>query len=451
MHYIFSFYQRKAVAVLVCLMISWMSDPAKAQSTAGIDVESPVAEKDQEIKFSLTLDKVDWTYQLKEEAVFKVEVEGGETLMQDGEVYYSIGPEKMLPTKKGKVNLRDGRAQIKSEGMMEPGFLRCNVSMEINGEKYSATATAAYEPQKIKPTTSTPKDFKEYWTSVVKKSKTVPLNTQLTPMPHLSTEAVEVYQVEYEFYNDGIQKFYGVLSLPRSKDQHPAIVRFPGAGWAPLSGDQQNAAKGFITLDLYIHAHPVIESPDYYETLKNNELKDYMYKGIVDRDSFYYKNVILGCVRSIDLIYSLPDFNGRVGAWGSSQGGALSIITTSLEPRINNFVALCPAMCDFTGYLHDRAGGWPHLFAKPELYQENKDQVMKTLSYYDVVNFAKQLKVPGYFSWGFNDPTTPPTSFYSAFNRVKSPKKLFVIPEGVHKIYPEQRKKTYDWLLKTLK
>src|SRR5690606_41449929 len=47
-----------------------------------------------------------------------------------------------------------------------------------------------------------------------------------------------------------------------------------------------------------------------------------------------------------------------------------------------------------------RSGGWPHFFAKPELYQDNKEQVMKALSYYDVVNFAKRIQVPGFFSWG---------------------------------------------------
>ena len=30
---------------------------------------------------------------------------------------------------------------------------------------------------------------------------------------------------------------------------------------------------------------------------------------------------------------------------------------------------------------------------------------MKTLAYYDVVNFAKQITVPVYMTWGFNDNT----------------------------------------------
>lgn len=79
-----------------------------------------------------------------------------------------------------------------------------------------------------------------------------------------------------------------------------------------------------------------------------------------------------------------------------------------------------------------------------------KSGVINTLAYFDVVNFARFINVPGFYSWGFNDETTPPTSFYSAFNVIKSPRKLLVIPDGRHKVYPEQVEKTYAWLLESL-
>ncbi len=76
-----------------------------------------------------------------------------------------------------------------------------------------------------------------------------------------------------------------------------------------------------------------------------------------------------------------------------------------------------------------------------------KSEVIQTLAYFDVVNFARFITVPGFYSWGFNDETTPPTSFYSAYNVIKSPKQLHIIPDGSHKIYPEQVKMTYAWIL----
>lgn len=421
-------------------------------TTAGIDVENPESVETTDVLFSISLDKKDWIYTLDERPVFTLKMLVGNTPANSADVFYTIGPEKMKSTQSGKVELKNGHAELVGPAMTEPGFLRCDVQVSIKGKTYRAVATAAFEPEKIMPTGTEPLDFDKFWADAIGNSKSIPLNTRLTPIPNKSNDSVKVYQAEYEFFNNGVQKFYGVLSMPTKEGKYPAIIRFPGAGWLPLGGDQKNAAAGFITLDLYIHGRPVTLDRSYYVDLQNNELKGYQYKGVADRDSFYYKNAILGCVRSVDLIYSLPQFDGEhIGGWGSSQGGALSIITSSLESRINYLVALCPAMCDFNGYLNNRAGGWPHLFAKPELYADKKDQVIRTLSYYDVVHFAKRLKAPSFLSWGFNDPVTPPTSIYAAYNAIEAPKKLFIIPSGVHKIYPDQRDKTYAWLKKKLK
>ncbi|WP_353136024.1 acetylxylan esterase [Pseudopedobacter sp.] len=441
------------ILALVIAGLTGIQQSLYAQATtAGIDVEDPKSTVTKSIDFSVTPDKSDWIYKVGEQATFNIKLFVDGKPVESADLSYMIGPEKMVPTKKGRVTVKDGYAKLEAGTMGEPGFLRCDVRVNVKGKIYKELATAAFEPEKIKPTAVTPADFDQYWAAAIKNSKSIPLDSKLTPIPERSNDLVDVYQAEYHLFNNGVQKFYGVLSVPKKEGKYPAIIRFPGAGWLPLSGDQNNAAKGFITLDLYIHGRPVIKDKSYYTDLQANELKSYQYIGASNRDSFYYKNVILGCVRSVDFIYSLPKFDGKhIGGWGSSQGGALSIITTSLEKRINYFVALCPAMCDFTGYLNNRAGGWPHFFAKPELYKDNKEQVMKALSYYDVVNFAKRIQVPGFFSWGFNDETTPPTSFYSAYNSVKSPKQVFIVPSGIHKIYPPQREKTYSWLTNNLR
>lgn len=404
-----------------------------------------------EVDIAVVLERKDWKYEVGEEAIFVVTAYKNGVACDKVKVQYEIGPEKMAMTNRGEIQIEGGKALIAGGTMQQPGFLRCEVKMNIDGQLYTARATAAFDPERIKPTVNEPKDFLFFWENAIQNSKSVPLQKQLTLLEDRTTKDVNVYQVKYEFLSEKVERFYAVLCIPKKEGKYPAIIRFPGAGWAPLSGDKTSSAEGFITLDLYIHGKPVVEDKAYYEDLKNNELKNYMYKGVDNRDSFYYHNVILGCTRAVDLIFDLPYFDGEnIGAWGSSQGGALSIITTSLDNRIDYFVALCPAMCDFSGYLYDRAGGWPHFFLRPELYKGKENEVLDALSYYDVVNFAKYINVPGYFSWGFNDTTTPPTSFYAAYNMIKAPKQTYIIPEGEHKIYPLQRQKTYRWIMDNL-
>lgn len=443
------FYYKRTIIIFIFVLSILIPDYLKGHTTryVEVDIEDSAVERLSDITISLRLNKPEWIYMLGEEAVFEVEIKIGERLLPDGEVNYVIGLEKMLPTKQGQVNIQNGKADIKVDGLEIPGFLRCNISTNIFGKTYHATATAAYEPEKIKPTVTFPSDFYGFWKEAINDSKKIPLNQLLTPIPEYNSETIETYHIEYQIFNGKPRKFYGILCIPKANGVFPAIIKFPGAGWTPPKGDQINSEQGFITLDLYIHEYPANQCLDFYEELKHGKLKNYMYKGVASRDSFYYKDVILGCIRSVDFINTLNKFDGKnIGAWGSSQGGALSIISASLEPRINFFVALCPAMCDLTGYLNGRAGGWPHFFSKPDSYIADQMKIINTLSYYDVVNFAKSINVPSYFSWGFNDEITPPTSFYAAFNQIVSSKKLFVIPEEVHEINPEQTLKTYNWL-----
>jgi cephalosporin-C deacetylase-like acetyl esterase len=148
----------------------------------------------------------------------------------------------------------------------------------------------------------------------------------------------------------------------------------------------------------------------------------------------------------------LPQFDGEnLGVSGGSQGGALSIITTGLDSRIKYLAAFYPALSDMTGYLHERAGGWPHLFAGNNLKFNDKKEKIATVGYYDVVNFARIVKVPGWYSWGFNDETCPPTSMYAAYNVINAPKELLIVPETGHWTFPEQNEKMSEWILSKLK
>jgi cephalosporin-C deacetylase-like acetyl esterase len=112
--------------------------------------------------------------------------------------------------------------------------------------------------------------------------------------------------------------------------------------------------------------------------------------------------------------------------------------------------AYYPALCDLTGYLNNRAGGWPHFFYSKWGPTNNVKDKVETLGYYDVVNFAKSVKVEGMYAWGYNDETCPPTSMYSAYNSIAAPKQLILSLETGHFVYPESTTKMNNWLLEKL-
>jgi cephalosporin-C deacetylase-like acetyl esterase len=67
-----------------------------------------------------------------------------------------------------------------------------------------------------------------------------------------------------------------------------------------------------------------------------------------------------------------------------------------------------------------------------------------------VVNFARLVKVPGFYSWGYNDTTCPPTSMFAAYNVIKAPKTLLIAEETGHWKYPEQNEASWIWIMQFL-
>ena len=79
-----------------------------------------------------------------------------------------------------------------------------------------------------------------------------------------------------------------------------------------------------------------------------------------------------------------------------------------------------------------------------------KEEV-ETSAYYDMANFARLINIPGFYSWGFNDETCPPTTAYAVYNTIRAPKELLIVKESGHQYTPEQRVRMDGWLLEKLK
>jgi cephalosporin-C deacetylase len=404
----------------------------------------------QYLEISVSPQHQDWTYKLGEKVDFIVSVTQSGRAVPMENVRFFVKEEKMDPIQEGALALKDGKATISVPGMKKPGFLRCEVFATVDGKEYRGLGTAAFEPESIQPTVKMPSDFEAFWNEGKEELAAVPMDPKMVHVPERSTELVDVYHVSFQ--NIKNSRIYGVLTVPKGAGKYPAILQVPGAGIRPYAGDLAKAAKGVITLQIGIHGIPIDMPAEVYSNLSSGALNGYWNFNISDKDIYYYKRVYLGCIRAVDFLVSLPQYDGQnLGIQGGSQGGALSIITAALDPRINYLSAMYPAMSDMTGYLNGRAGGWPHIFAGNNLEYYNYPDAIETIGYYDVVNFARILKTPGFYSWGFNDDTCPPTSYYSAFNEIKAPKEVFVVPETGHWTYPEQGKKSDDWLLEKLK
>lgn len=387
------------------------------------------------IVVSVTPDHQDWNYKVGEKASFVVNVRKSGTLLNQVKIDYEAGP-VMYPNTKKTLILKDGTMKWSGE-MKTPGFYRLKVVAHVDGKDYEGLCTAAFSPEKIKPFAQEPKDFDDFWKKALDEARQIDLNPTKVLLPERCTKDVNVYEISYHNNRWG-STMYGVLSVPVKPGKYPALLRVPGAGVRPYSGDTYTATGKCIVLEIGIHGVPVTMEQKVYDDLANAALNGYWDTNLENPDRNAYKRVVTGAVKGVDMIASLDEWDGKtLGVTGSSQGGFLSLAVAALDKRVTFLAAVHDAMCDYEAELHGVAGGWPHYFYHAKMNAITKAR-LEGARYYDGVNFARRITVPGWYSFGYNDEVVPPTSSYGLYNSVKAPKTLSLYQMTGHFWYQEQ-------------
>lgn len=401
-------------------------------------------------------DHPDWIYRTGEKAKIKISLfKYG--IPQDGiTVNYETGSELMPSDKTGSITLKNGKAEINIGTLDKPGFRDCIFSVMINGRKYSHHVKVGFSPDKIKPYTEMPDGFMDFWKNNIKEASEFPLKYTKEKAEEYCTEKIDCYLIKLQLNNRG-QAVYGYLFYPKNAKPGscPVVLSPPGAGIKTIKEPLRHkyyAEEGFIRLEFEIHGlNPTMSEEQFKEISNafNGKENGYLTNGLDNKDNYYMKRVYLSCLRCIDLLTSLPEWDGKnVIVQGGSQGGALAMITAGLDKRVTACVVNHPALSDMAGYMAGRAGGYPHFFRTRGMDTKEK---LETMSYYDVVNFARLIKADTFMTWGFNDNTCPPTTSYAVYNTLECNKEALITPINEHWTSEETERGHLEWIKKYLK
>lgn len=396
-------------------------------------------------------DHADWLYRVGENAVVDVELYKYGVPADDVTVAYAIGEDLMPAQSEGEIRLVDGRGKIDLGTMDEPGFRDLRLSATIDGKKWEHHVKVGFSPEQLVPSVSEPADFTDFWAKAVEEDKKFPLSYTMEPVEKYTTDKMSCHLVKLQL-NPAGRSMYAYLFIPKGDGKFPAVLTPPGAGVKTIKepmGHRYYGEGGMIRLELEIHGlHPELSEEEFAALRK--DMGDYLKFGLTDKDAYYMKDVYLGCRRFLDLLTSLPQWDGKnLFTQGGSQGGALAITTAMLDPRVTGCVANHPALSDMSRYLEGKTGGYPHFVRKnPELATP---EAINTMAYYDVVNFARHLKCPVRMTWGYNDNTCPPTTSYIVYNTIVAPKEALLTPVNEHWTSKETERGHYDWIKAHLK
>jgi cephalosporin-C deacetylase-like acetyl esterase len=397
---------------------------------------------------SVSLDHPDWRYHVGEPVHFRISLSRSGQPISGARVIATLAPVRMKPIRVDTLDLTGGTVTVTGT-LHAPDFLRLSAVYFDQGTRHTALGTAGFNPERMTATTTMPADFESFWQQAIADMRKIPLAPVMTRLPERSTPEVDVYHVSFQNQRVG-SRIYGMLSVPTKPGKYPAMLVVPGAGVRPYFPDVDIARRGVIHLAIGIHGIPVDRDSLLYNELRATALQNYWTYGIESRDSYYYKRVFVGVVKAGDFIFSLPQFDGtNYVVEGGSQGGGLSLVLGALDPRVKAIGVSYPAMADQFGYFSGHAGGWPHIFNDTTGMRALPEKI-ETIRYYDAVNFARLVKVPVFYTFGYNDNTVPPNASWATYNTITAPKELLIVPETGHFQTKAQTDAKRAWLLARL-
>lgn len=400
-------------------------------------------------------DHADWLYRAGEKARVEVQLyKYG--IPQDATVNYEIADDMLAADRKGEVVMKHGSAVIDMGTRNTPGFRDLRLSAVVDGKKYVHHVKVGFSVDEIRPFTREPADFMDFWNRNIEDMRAVPLSYTKEKAEEYCTDKIDCYLLKIRL-NKQNQSVYAYLFYPKNaqKGSCPVVLCPPGAGIKTIKEPLRHkyyAEHGFIRMEIEIHGlDPRLPKETFDDITKafNGRENGYLYNGLQDPDRYYMKRVYLSLIRCLDLLTALPEWDGRnLIVQGGSQGGALAIVAAGLDRRVTQCIVNHPALSDMAAYSAGRTGGYPHFNKVDGMFT---DRNMRTMAYYDVVNFARHVTADVYMTWGYNDNTCPPTTSYAVWNTFTCPKEALITPINEHWTSDDTEYRQMEWVLKKLR
>ena len=400
-------------------------------------------------------DHADWLYKKGEKARVEVQLYKYGVPV-DAVVKYEIADDMLPADRKGEARLKGGRASIDIGTRTTPGFRDLRLTANVDGKTYKHHIKVGFSVDEIRPYTKEPADFLDFWNKNIEDMRAFPLTYTKTKADEYCTDKVDCYLLKITL-NKQKQAVYAYLFYPKGaqKGQCPVVLCPPGAGIKTIKEPLRHkyyTENGCIRMEMEIHGlNPTLPKETFDDMTKafNGRDNGYLFNGLEDPDRYYMKRVYLALIRCLDLLTSLPEWDGRnVIVQGGSQGGALSMVAAALDNRVTQCIVNHPALSDMAAYSAGRTGGYPHFNRVEGMFN---DKTLRTMAYYDVVNFARHITCDTYMTWGYNDDTCPPTTSYAVWNTLTCPKEALLTPVNEHWTSDETEYRQMEWMLKKLR
>jgi cephalosporin-C deacetylase len=289
----------------------------------------------------------------------------------------------------------------------------------------SSEQLAAYRPPREEPA-----DFDAFWQETLAAARATELHPEFEAVD-CGLRTVEAFDVTFRGY--GGQPIKAWLMLPRQRSGPlSCVVEYIGYG----------GGRGFphewLVWSAAGHAHLVMDTrgqgsswsrgdtPDPEMDGGNPHVPGFMTRGVLSRNTYYYRRLYTDAVRAIETARRHPAVDAsRVAVTGVSQGGGIALAMSGLVPDVAATMPDVPFLCHFRRATEiTDSSPYQEIARFCVVHRDKVEQVFSTLAYFDAVNFAARARCSALFSVGLMDDVCPPSSVFAAYNHFAGPKQM---------------------------
>ncbi|MCG3146724.1 MAG: Cephalosporin-C deacetylase [Verrucomicrobiae bacterium] len=286
-----------------------------------------------------------------------------------------------------------------------------------------------------------PADFDKFWDKSIAAMKALGTDHKLVPAK-FKTAAADCFDLY--FTGVGGSRIHAKYLRPKNAPKkHAAVIQFHG--YSGSSGEWLDklawTAQGYSIAALDCRGQGGA-SQDLGGTT-GNTLRGHIIRGLDDQpENLLFRQIFLDTAQLANIVMSLPEVDAkRVGCFGGSQGGALTLACAALEPRIQRAAPVFPFLCDYQRVweMDLSVAAYEELrtyFRMFDPRHEREQEIFTKLGYIDCQHLAPRIKAETLMVVSLMDTICPPSTQFAAYNKIKAKKKMIIYPDYGHEGLP---------------
>lgn len=302
-----------------------------------------------------------------------------------------------------------------------------------------------------------PADFDAYWDAALRELDTTDPQPELRPSPALNTRHVECFDLH--FTGVGGARVYAKYLRPKNavaagNSKLPAVLQFHG--YSHHSGDWLDKfgwpAEGFCYAAMDCRGQGGRSEDN--ASVQGTTFRGHIVRGLDDPDArkLAFRQIFLDTAQLARVVMGFAEVDPqRVGCFGASQGGALSLACAALEPRVKRCAPVFPFLCDYQrvwelDLAKDAYEELRLFFRAFDPRHEREKEIFTKLGYVDCQHLAPRIRAETLMFAGLMDAICPPSSQFAAYNKISAKKDLVIYPDFGHENLPGQIDRTFEFM-----